>query len=149
MELLTGCGPWGSTCGSVVLPPNFNGNILDAVQEHVDQAIEGLDGISGVDYWGIPSTLGDHFARHGADFGAVSADDYAQQAADFLRQSQIRGLPTKVDSDGVIRIWDPATDAFGAYNSDGTTRTYYKPDPLKHGYASNQDYFLSQRGVQI
>lgn len=34
--------------------------------------------------WANPRTLADHFARHGGDFGAKSADDYAAQASGFL-----------------------------------------------------------------
>jgi hypothetical protein len=30
--------------------------------------------------WGNPNTLAQHYADHGADFGASSADDYAEQA---------------------------------------------------------------------
>jgi pyocin large subunit-like protein len=48
-------------------------------------------------------------------------------ASEFLQESQKRGLPTKIDSDGVIRIFDPASNTFGAYNPDGTTRTFFKP----------------------
>ena len=32
-------------------------------------------------HWGNPKTLADHFARHGKDFGAKSADDCGRQAA--------------------------------------------------------------------
>jgi len=83
--------------------------------------------MTGRNVWGRPETLDDHFARHGADFGAKSADDYAQQASDFLRRSQAQGLPTKVDAKGIIRVYDPATNTFGSYNPSGTTRTFFKP----------------------
>ena len=42
------------------------------------------------------------------------------------------------DSDGTIRVWDPKTRAFAAYNRDGTTRTYFKP--------GSPDYFERQPG---
>src|SRR5215472_7838690 len=96
--------------------------------------------------WGDPATLADHFARHGADFGATTADEYAAQASAFLQRSQAEGLPTKVDSRGVIRVYDPNTNTFGAYNPNGTTRTFYKPDPSIHGYPTNWDYWLAQPG---
>lgn len=96
------------------------------------------------DSWGNLSTLDDHFARHGADFGATSADDYARQASEFLQQP---GTLTKVDpKTGVIRVYDPATDAFGAYNPSGTTRTFYVPDPAIHGYPTNLAYWNAQAG---
>jgi hypothetical protein len=98
--------------------------------------------------WGDPATLADHFARHGADFGATSPDEYAAQASSFLQRSQAEGLPTKIDSRGVIRTYDPNTNEFGAFNASGTTRTYYAPDPAVHGYASNWDYWLAQPGSE-
>ena len=37
-------------------------------------------------------------------------------------------VETKVDPrDGTIRVWDSATNTFGAYNPDGTTKTFFKP----------------------
>ncbi len=74
--------------------------------------------------WGNPGTLARHFRDHGADFAATSADDYARQASEFLQQP---GTLTKIDADGVIRVYDPAANTFGAYNPNGTTRTFFKP----------------------
>lgn len=45
----------------------------------------------------------------------------------------------KVDEDGVIRVYDSDTNTFGSYNSDGTTRTYFKPE-------DGQAFFDSQPG---
>jgi hypothetical protein len=90
--------------------------------------------------WGNLDTLDDHFIRHGADFGATSADDYAARASEFFQRAQQQGLPTRIDADGVIRIYDPATNTFGAYNATGTTRTFFTP---KRGI----DYWLDQPGV--
>jgi hypothetical protein len=104
--------------------------------------------LSTADSWGNPATLARHFADHGADFGATSADDYASRASQFLQRSQAESLPTKVDHNGVIRTYDPATSEFGSFNASGTTRTYFAPDPAVHGYATNWDYWLSQVGVE-
>jgi hypothetical protein len=89
--------------------------------------------------WGTPSTLARHFVNHGADFGATNAEDYARQASQFLERSQAEGLPTKIDSSGTIRIYDPASNSFGAYNENGTTRTFFKP--------RSPTYFDRQPGV--
>ncbi|KAA3610784.1 MAG: hypothetical protein DWQ01_07685 [Planctomycetota bacterium] len=97
--------------------------------------------------WGNPRTLVDHFKRHGADFGAKNVDDYAQKASAFLRRSQREKLPTKIDKDGIIRVWDPATNTFGSYNANGTTKTFFKPDPAKHGRPTNQGYWNDQPGM--
>lgn len=76
---------------------------------------------------GNPSTLARHFRDHGADFGAKSAGDYAAQASQFFICSQVDRLPTKIDADGVIRVYDPKTNTFGSFNPDGTTKSFFKP----------------------
>lgn len=91
--------------------------------------------------WGALSSLRDHFERHGSDFKAKDADDYARQAWEFLQRARAEGLPAKVDEDGVIRIFDPKTRAFAAYNRDGTTKTFFKPD--------SRDYYERQPGQSI
>jgi hypothetical protein len=97
--------------------------------------------------WGRPETLEDHFQRHGADFGAATQEEYALMASEFLQRSQMAGLPTKVDANGVIRVYDPATNTFGAYNPNGTTRTFLMPNPAVHRYPTNLDYWNAQPGV--
>ena len=92
--------------------------------------------------WGNISSLQDHFDRHGKDFHATSPDDYARQAWEFLQRATSEGLPAKIDeSDGTLRVWDPRTHAFAAYNRDGTAKTYFKP--------GSPDYFQRQPGKPI
>lgn len=86
--------------------------------------------------WGSPRTLPDHFDRHGRDFRAVSAEDYAAQAWLFLVRACADGLPAKEDSEGVVRVFDPQSGVFAAYNRDGTTKTYFKPG--RRGYFEDQ-----------
>ncbi|MEX2658341.1 MAG: hypothetical protein WD232_01495, partial [Acidimicrobiales bacterium] len=97
--------------------------------------------------WGRPNTLSRHFRDHGADFAARSADEYANMASDFFQRGVRSGLPTKIDpKTGIIRVYDPSSNTFGSFNPSGTTRTFFKPDPAHHEFASNWDYWLSQRG---
>jgi len=91
--------------------------------------------------WGNPGSLRDHFERHGADFKAKDEDDYARQAHAFLERARTEGLPTKVDAEGTIRIFDPKTRTFGAYNRNGTTKTFFKPN--------SRDYFDRQPGKLV
>lgn len=91
--------------------------------------------------WGNMATLADHFERHGPDFAARNADDYARMAWEFLQRAQREGLPMKLDSQGVLRAFDPKTRAFGAYNRNGTTRTFFKP--------RSRDYFDRQPGRPV
>ncbi|GEP40824.1 fibronectin type III domain-containing protein [Brevifollis gellanilyticus] len=79
--------------------------------------------------WGRIDSLQDHFDRHGADFQSKSPDDYAAQAWLFLQRAKAGGLPMKWDdSDQSLRVYDPKTRAFAAYNRDGTTKTYFRPN---------------------
>lgn len=112
-------------------------------------ALPGVFGIAGKatrllpgQSWGRLDTLPDHFARHGADFGAATADAYARQASDFLQTAQAEKLPTKIDSHGTIRVYDPETNTFAAYNADGTTKTFFKPP-------EGREYWEAQPGVLV
>lgn len=87
-------------------------------------------------YWGNLNTLQDHFDRHGADFGAADPEDYARQAYAFYLE---RARHQVKDDDGTLRVFDADTNAFGAYNRDGTAKTYFKPD-------DGQAYFDRQPG---
>jgi hypothetical protein len=97
--------------------------------------------------WSGPASLTKHFEKHGADFGSVSEDEYASQASAFLQLSQAEGMPTKIDSTGVIRIYDPKSNSFGAFNADGTTRTFFKPNMQLRGRGTNWDYWIGQPGL--
>ncbi len=91
--------------------------------------------------WANPASLPDHFARHGADFGARNPEDYARLAAQFLQRAKAEGLPAKVDNSGVLRIYDSRSGSFGAYNADGTTKTFFKP--------GSAEYFDRQPGRPV
>jgi pyocin large subunit-like protein len=91
--------------------------------------------------WGNPASLPDHFARHGHDFGARNADEYALMANEFLRRANVESFQAKIDNRGVLRIYDPRTGSFGAYNPDGTTKTFFKP--------GRAEYFDRQPGRAI
>lgn len=77
--------------------------------------------------WGQPETVADHFRRHGADFQARDPEDYAAQAWRFRKTAATAGFRAKKDAKGVLRIYDPVSGTFGAYNPNGTTRTFFKP----------------------
>ena len=91
--------------------------------------------------WGNPESLPDHFARHGGDFHARDADDYARLSWEFLQRAKAEGLPAKVDETGVLRVFDPQSGTFAAYNRDGTTKTFFKP--------GSRDYFERQPGKSV
>ena len=88
--------------------------------------------------------LEDHFIRHGADFGLETASDYEKAADAFLTSELGEGVRELTRTNGDVVRWDPETDAFGVVSSDGTIRTFYKPDPDQHGFATNEEYFNAQ-----
>jgi hypothetical protein len=114
--------------------PSSFGHVLAAESESA-----AVMDLSAEETWGNPNTLARHLRDHGADFGATSAEDYANQASRFFQRSQLEGLPTKIDADGIIRVYDPETNTFGAYNANGTTKTFFTP---KRGI----DYWNEQPG---
>lgn len=114
-----------------------------AAQGHAPILVDGPYGADGagqeqdaLDSWGRPETLQDHFDRHGAEFGAADIYDYAAQAHALYHRP---GVEAKVDAAGTLRIYDPASGAFGAYNPDGTTKTFFRP-------RRGQAYFDRQPG---
>jgi hypothetical protein len=79
--------------------------------------------------WGYWQSLQDHYDRHGPDFGSQSPEDYAAQAWHFLQRAKAGQLQMKWDdTDGTLRVYDPKTRAFAAYNRNGTTKTYFRPN---------------------
>jgi len=91
--------------------------------------------------WGYLPSLQDHFERHGADFRARDPEDYARLAWEFRQRAKAERLPTKVDADGVVRVFDPKSGAFAAYNRNGTTKTFFKPN--------SPTYFQRQPGELV
>lgn len=87
--------------------------------------------------WGRMETLQDHFDRHGPDFQSRGPEEYAAQAWQFLQRARAGELAMKWDaSDATLRVWDPATRAFAAYNQVGRTKTYFRPNSA--GYWQRQ-----------
>jgi hypothetical protein len=94
-----------------------------------------------IESWANPATLPIHFGDHGADFGAVSPEEYVHMASSFLRNSQRLHLPTKVSPDGTIRVFDRDSNTFGSYDLHGRTKTFFKP--------TSPTYWTRQKGTPI
>lgn len=136
-----GASPPGAAGGSAAGGPQSGSpNPLNNVQNAALNSAR-LSAAGG-NVWGNPSTLTDHFNRHGGDFGSPSEGAYANEAQQFLQRAVGEHLPTKVGPDGTIRVYDPATNTFGSYNPDGSTKTYFKPDLTK-----NPNYWGDQKGI--
>jgi hypothetical protein len=80
--------------------------------------------------WGKAETLDKHFTDHGGDFGAKTREEYVEMSQKFFDTAlSDQNAVLRVDLDQkIVRIYDPATNTFGAYNlDDHTTRTFFKP----------------------
>jgi pyocin large subunit-like protein len=72
--------------------------------------------------------LDEHYAKHGAEFGRITRQDYLHQAQ-LLRDARVGGpILEAVRSDGVVTRFDRQTGAFIAFNSNGVIRTFFKPN---------------------
>lgn len=91
--------------------------------------------------WGLEETLSQHFRDHGKEVGAKTKFEYAKMANDFYVNR--RNYAVKVDSDGVTRVYNQKTGEFGAYNADGTTKSFYK---IGKNQEANDRYWAKQKG---
>jgi pyocin large subunit-like protein len=81
----------------------------------------------------------EHFQKHGAEFGAITAQQYLH-LAQSLRDAPVGGsILQATRADGVITKFDKAHAYFGAYNRDGTIRTFFIPN-------NGERYFRRQAG---
>ena len=72
--------------------------------------------------------LNEHFAKHGAEFGQVSRDEYLHRAQ-VLRDTTVGNniLEFRRD-DGTVSRFDRTSGAFVAFDADGTIRTFFRPN---------------------
>lgn len=74
------------------------------------------------------NNLDDHFSKHGGDFRGMSKAEYLL-AAQTLRDAPVGGDIEEISrGDGTASRFDRASGAFIAFNSDGTIRTFFKPN---------------------
>lgn len=66
-----------------------------------------------------------------------------RSAKGFWIQEGYRGTAWGAFAGDRVRF-DITTQEFGIVTAQGYIRTYFLPDPSRHGYPSNFDYFLSQ-----
>jgi len=74
------------------------------------------------------SQFEEHFAKHGSEFGNITAQQYlalAQQLRDTPKGGDILEA---VRADGVVSKFDKRHGYFGAYNPDRTIRTFFIPN---------------------
>jgi pyocin large subunit-like protein len=70
----------------------------------------------------------EHYDKHGAEFGRISAEEYLRRAQ-ALRDAVPGGAILEVvREDGVITRFDRASGAFIAVNRNGIIRTFFRPN---------------------
>ena len=89
------------------------------------------------------ATKESHFADHGSDFGADSADFYEKQASHFLEGDRDPSALSRFRANGDKVMYNEVTDEFGVMTRNNVACTYFKPNPAIHGYPTNLDYFLN------
>ena len=81
--------------------------------------------------------LDEHYAKHGTEFGSISKADYLRLAQE-LRDAPVGGPILEAKRpDGAVTRFDRRKGYFGAYNPDGTIRTFFIP-------AAGESYFRRQ-----
>lgn len=70
----------------------------------------------------------DHYAKHGREFGSISAAEYLRQAQTLRDRPAGKDVLEVVRADGVITRFDKTGEAFLAFDADLTIRTFFKPN---------------------
>jgi pyocin large subunit-like protein len=70
----------------------------------------------------------EHYQKHGAEFGAISQSEYLHRAQE-LRDAPVGGPILEARRpNGEFSRFDRRHGYFGAYNRDGTIRTFFIPN---------------------
>ena len=70
----------------------------------------------------------EHYRKHGSEFGPITQDEYLRRAQDLRDRRAGGSVLEAVRADGVISRFDRESGAFLAVNSDGTIRTFFRPN---------------------
>lgn len=69
----------------------------------------------------------EHFAKHGAEFGKITAEEYLRLAQVLRDAPRSQLVLERVRDDGVITRFDRASGAFLAFHQDLSIRTFFRP----------------------
>ncbi|MBR1392744.1 MAG: hypothetical protein IJ561_02795 [Ruminococcus sp.] len=70
----------------------------------------------------------DHYAKHGAEFGDITQEEYLKLANDLLNSEADTILHKKEKEDNDDVFYDTATGYFLVLSTDGYIRTFFIPD---------------------
>lgn len=71
--------------------------------------------------------LEDHFEKHGRDFGAITEQQYLQMAQQLREAHPGKNILISKRPGGAFAKFDVKHGYFGAYDADGTIRTFFIP----------------------
>jgi hypothetical protein len=97
-----------------------------------------------------PGKRADHFKEHvviGGEFpGITSVLEYERLAIAFFGEiiDGVILLECVRWWNGDVVRYNTVTNEFGVARANGIIKSYYKPDPSFHSFATNLDYFLDQ-----
>jgi pyocin large subunit-like protein len=69
----------------------------------------------------------EHYKKHRSEFGAISQQEYLRLAQELRDAPPGPDILIAVRVDGEFTRFDRRTGYFGAYNADGTIRTFFIP----------------------
>ena len=72
--------------------------------------------------------LEEHYGKHGSEFGNISKQDYLRLAQELRDAPPGRSILEARRSNGEFSRFDRRHSYFGAYNRDGTIRTFFIPN---------------------
>jgi hypothetical protein len=88
--------------------------------------------------WAPTGGTRDGMPPHAPDFDAGTQEEYAKMAYQFLQDAGTKGYEVKL-AGSTLRIYDPATNTFAAYNTSGGVKTFFKPQDGP-AYFNNPSY---------
>ncbi len=83
--------------------------------------------------------LDGHYEKHGSEFGNISKQEYLRRAQELRDAPLGDPIVEAKRPGGQFSRFDRSTGYFGAYNPDGTIRTFFIPN-------AGEGYFLRQAG---
>ena len=88
-----------------------------------------------------PEDREDHFEDHRAEFAIINAIEYEARADAFMFGELGVNVLECFRVQGGWARYDQVTQEYGTVDTSGFLSTYFIPNPLIHGYASNLEYF--------
>jgi pyocin large subunit-like protein len=88
---------------------------------------------------------GSHFRKHRNEFGGLyaTADDYENAAIAFFVCVKSKTMVDCTRKGGDYILYDKSTNTMAICRRDGTLRTFFKPDKMRHRKKDNMRYFRS------